>query len=190
MPSPAPLCVDDVIVPPEPHRATRSFDRSAEADALLSLSHILARSPEQATQQLVHSAMSLTNADSAGLTLEDEEAGEVVLRWIATAGEFKRYQNGTMPRDFSPCGAAIARRRSLVMRDPTRYYGGAPAFHVPVRSVLLVPFARRGRFVGTVWVADHTGKNFDTEQQRIVEGLATFASAIQDAQELRTGRQG
>lgn len=94
-----------------------------------------------------------------------------------------------MPRDFSPCGTAMDRRSALVMRDPVRYYPYIGQLHAAVRTVLLVPFARRGKFVGTLWVVAHDDdKNFDAEEKRIVEGLATFASAILDAQELRADK--
>jgi putative methionine-R-sulfoxide reductase with GAF domain len=188
--APSPLSGDDVIVEPE-ERSGNSPSKLAGAEALLSLSETLARKPEEALRQLVMSAMKLTNADSAGLSLEDDEAGELVLRWIATAGEFSRYQNGTMPRHFSPCGTAMERRTSLVMRDPVRHYPYISQLHVPVHSVLLVPFARRRKFVGTLWVAAHkTEKKFDVEEKRMIEGLATFASAILDSNELRSGKAG
>jgi GAF domain-containing protein len=185
--SPSPLSGDDVIVAPE-ERSGNSPSKSGGAEALLSLSETLAHKPEGALRQLVMSAMKLAKADSAGLSLEDYEQGELVLRWLATAGEFSRYQNGTMPRHFSPCGAAMERRASLVMRDPVRRYPYISQLHVPVHTVLLVPFARRGKFVGTVWVVAHTAeKTFDVEEKRMIEGLATFASAILDSNELRSG---
>jgi GAF domain-containing protein len=182
--APSPLSGDNVIVDPE-ERSGNSPSKSEGAEALLSLSETLAQKPEGALRQLVMSAMKLTKADSAGLSLEDQEEGELVLRWIATAGEFSRYQNGTMPRHFSPCGTAMERRTSLVMRDPVRQYPYISQLHVPVHHVLLVPFARRGRFVGTVWVATHrTEKKFDVEERRLIEGLASFASAILDSNAL------
>lgn len=185
-----PIPVDDLIVPPSRSAVTSSVTRRREADALLLLAQTLAHDPSQAIQQLSNSALSLTQAGSAGVTLEDMESGECVLRWIATAGKAKAYQGGTMPRDFSPCGEAINRRQSLMMQDPVRHYTYLGEVHLPIRTALLVPFARRGRFVGTVWAIRHTsGATFDREQQRIVESLATFASAILDAQQLAAGRR-
>ena len=92
-PSSAAATVDDVIVSPEPPRERPSKgSKSAEAGALLALSHTLAHAPDQAVQQLVNSAMKLAQAHSAGVSVEDTEAEEVVLRWIATAGEFAQYR--------------------------------------------------------------------------------------------------
>ena len=159
------------------------------AEALLALSHTLAHAPDHAVQQLVNSAMKLAQAQSAGVSVEEMDVDKLILRWIATAGEFARYQQGTMPRNFSPCGTAMDRGSALVMRDPVRYYPYIGQLHAAVRTVLLVPFARRGKFVGTLWVVAHDDqKRFDAEEQRIIEGLATFASAILDAQQLPAGK--
>lgn len=88
-PSSAATTVDDVIVSPEPPNERLSKGRkSAEAGALLALSHTLAHAPDHAVQQLVNPAMKLAQAQSAGLSVEDMDAGQVILRWIATAGEF------------------------------------------------------------------------------------------------------
>lgn len=189
-PSSAATTVDDVIVSPEPppERPSKG-NKSAEAEALLALSHTLAHAPDHAVQQLVNSAMKLAQAQSAGVSVEDMDVDKFILRWIATAGEFARYQQGTMPRNFSPCGTAMDRGSALVMRDPVRYYPYIGQLHAAVRTVLLVPFARRGKFVGTLWVVAHDDqKRFDAEEQRIIEGLATFASAILDAQQLPAGK--
>lgn len=161
--------------------------RRMESEAFMALSQTLARDVERAPQQLVDSALRLCGADSAGLSVEDtDEAGQAVLRWIATAGEFARYQNGTLPRHFSPCGTAMEQRMPLVMRDPVRHYPYIGELHRPVCTALLVPFARLGTYVGTVWVVMHSDRrSFTTEDQRMVGALATFASAILDTRQLR-----
>lgn len=157
--------------------------RQAETEAFLDLSRTLSKTPERAAQRLVDLAMSVTRADSAGLSLEEVDQGTPVFRWIATCGEFSRYVNGTMPRDFSPCGTAIAFRRPLVMRDPVRYYAYISQLHAPIRSVVLVPFARRGTLIGTVWTVAHTDeKIFDEGDVAMVKKLTTFAAAVLDTQ--------
>ena len=176
--APTPSCVDDVIVAPAPAPELKT---SRVTDALLRLSQSLAQEPDLAVQRLVETAMELTKADSAGVSLEEDDATQ--FRWIATAGEFSRYLNGTMPRDFSPCGTVLDRGRSLVMREPHRHFHYiADLVHVPIKSVLLVPFGRRGKLVGTVWVATHRGERSFTERDlRAVQDLTTFATAILDA---------
>jgi hypothetical protein len=180
MPLP-PCAIDDVICEPEAYAPGPSARRAGESEALLRLTRTLSEEPALATQRLVEAAMALTGAASAGLSLEDEDDGQPVFRWIATTGEYARYRNGTMPRDFSPCGTVLERRKALVMRDPERCFPSIAQLHVPVRCVLLVPFSRAGLYVGTVWVVAHTStKRFTTDDLRMVQNLATFASAVLD----------
>jgi GAF domain-containing protein len=184
MPSRTDFCaLDDVIVPPVPSdRAIQRARLPVETEAFLVLSRALKHEPEFATQRLVEIAMRLTDAESAGLSLEEADHTGPYFRWVATTGEFARYVNGTMPRDFSPCGAVLDGRKALVMRDPVRYYAYISQLHVPVRTVLLVPFARHGRLIGTVWVAFHTeGRSFSVDDLRTVQTLATFACGVLDA---------
>jgi signal transduction histidine kinase len=152
---------------------------ASENDALLALAQSLAQSSEGIADQLVRQAMRLCQADSAGLSLVDEHGGEDVFRWIATAGEYARYRDGTMPRHFSPCGEVLKRGVPLLMQSPERHYPYVNQLHTPVREVLLVPFESGGAQVGTIWVVSHSAdKQFDSEDLRIVKSLAVFASAV------------
>jgi GAF domain-containing protein len=175
--------LDEIIVSPgfaSPQQAERA--QCAQTEAVLALSSVLANSPDQALQRLVELAMEGIDAESCGISLEEKDEAGVYLRWIATAGEFSRYVNGTMPREFSPCGTAIDLREPLVMRSPVRYYAYISQLHAPVRTVLLVPFARGGKLVGTVWAGAHTqDRTFTYSDLRFVQHLANFASDVLDA---------
>lgn len=177
-----PCSLGEVIVEPLAGACGPAAAKSAaETEALLSLSRTLAQEPSRALQRLVDLAMKLTGAESAGISLDDVDGEQRVFRWVATTGELARYVNGTMPRDFSPCGAAVDARRPLVMCDPIRHYPYISQLHAPVRQVLLVPFARTGRPVGTLWVVAHgKDKIFTTDDVRAVQNLTTFASAVLD----------
>lgn len=160
-------------------RPCRPPNLASENDALLALAQSLAQSSEGIADQLVRQAMRLCQADSAGLSLVDRDSGEDIFRWIATAGEYARYRNGTMPRHFSPCGEVLKRGAALLMQAPERHYPYVSQLHAPVREVLLVPFESDGKQVGTIWVVSHSaGKQFDGEDLRIVKSLAIFASAV------------
>ncbi|HYF44048.1 MAG TPA: GAF domain-containing protein [Ramlibacter sp.] len=182
---PAFCSLDEIIVPPQFYPAGAVMPprrRTDETEAFVRLSRTLAQEPGSAAQQLVDTAMALTGAGSAGLSVAGEDHGKAIFRWIATSGEFARYVNGTMPRDFSPCGTVLDRGEALLMRDPVRYYAYISQLHAPVRNALLVPFGRQGKWVGTVWVVSHLAeKSFSRDDLRIVQGLATFASAVLDA---------
>ena len=181
------LSVDDIIVEPRP--TTKRRRASEETQALLGLSQVMAHAPEHAVQRLVETAMQLTEADSAGISLEDTHEGQPVFRWVAAAGEFSRYLHATMPRDFSPCGIVVTRGKTLVMRDLVRFYPYAADFHLPLHSAMLTPYGRGGKLVGTVWVLNHDArKEFDTDDVRVVGQMTTFATSILDALQMRGGR--
>ena len=185
-PPPGSCPIDNVIVAPPPGKGGKQRD---EREAFLALSETLSRAPQAAPQRLIESAMRLTGADSAGISLEDLEGEKAVFRWVVVAGEFSPYLNATMPRHFSPCGTVLDRRQALVMRDPARHYGYLSQLDVPARSALLVPFGRQGKLIGTVWVTtSKQDKQFTAEDVRTVEALTTFSTAILDTVEKRHRR--
>lgn len=180
--------VDEIIVDPKP--ATKRRSASEETQALLGLSEVMARAPERALQRLAETAMKLTQAGSAGISLEDTHEGEPVYRWVVVAGEFGPYLHATMPRDFSPCGTVVARGKTLVMRDLVRFFPYAADFSAPLHAALLSPYGRGGRLVGTVWVVKHGPRSdFSHEDVRIVEQMTTFSSSILDALQMRNERE-
>jgi GAF domain-containing protein len=182
-PSPGFCSFDEIIVEPAPaslHEVAAA--QEVEGEAFLALSHAMTDAPGSALQRFVDLAMEGTDAESAGISLEEQDGPHRFFRWIATAGAFARFVNGTMPREFSPCGAAVDGGRSLVMRDPVRYYAYFSQVDIPVHSLLLVPFRRGGNAVGTVWVLSHTqDKVFTVADLRFVENLAGFATDVLDA---------
>lgn len=159
-------------------------DYEAESTVMAELVHVLATRPAEMAQALADAAMRLTGAASAGLSLEQDE-GEPVFRWIATAGEFARYANKTMPRNFSPCGAVVARSDAILMHEPVKAFPYIDALHVPAREVLLVPFFQKGAAVGTVWVVHHDHQQFDREDLRVLRVITNFASAAMQLTTLR-----
>ena len=157
-------------------RPPRVPDYKAESEGLTRLARTFAAEPALIAQRLVDLALQLTAAHSAGLTLEESEQGRPRFRWIATAGEFSRYVDGTMRRDFSPCQEVLDRDQAILMRDPARVYSEISALHAPIREALLTPFHVDGNPVGTVWLLSHDSERlFDVEDLRTIERLAEFA---------------
>ena len=148
------------------------------ADGLLALAKTLSAEPGSVVHHLVDTAMRLTGAESAGISLLDQPSGDH-FKWVATAGDFARYVNGTMPRDFSPCGTVFDQGRALMMRDAVRYYPYISELHLPVRVVLLVPFSQDGVLVGTLWIVRHSSDTPFTQQDlSATTALAEFASLL------------
>lgn len=159
-------------------RQARVPDYHSENIALAGLAEALAQDATLIEQRLVDAALALTGAHSAGLSLLEADRSEPVFRWIATAGGFAEYLGATMPANFSPCGSVVAANSAMLMREPAKAFPYIAELKLPVTEVLLVPFRRRDKAIGTVWVASHSRhKLFDTEDLRVVEGLASFAGA-------------
>lgn len=158
-------------------RPSRAPDYRAESETMAVLVEALASRPDELALALANAAMQLTGADSAGLSLEQEHEGKPIFRWIATAGEYSKYLNGTMPRRFSPCGCVLAKNGPMLLRDPVKVFSYIEALHTPAREVLLVPFYESGTAVGTVWIVHHDDQAFDAEDLRLVGVLTKFAGA-------------
>ncbi len=158
-------------------RLPRLPDYKAESEALAALGQALGSNPKALPQRIVDIALTLTGAHSAGLSLEESVSGQREFRWVATAGEFSRYANGTMPRDFSPCQAALDLDEAVLMHDPARLYTYVGELHPPVSEVLLVPLHLDGAPVGTLWLVSHDQTRlFDAEDLRLAQSLSSFAA--------------
>jgi hypothetical protein len=167
--------VDEVIVPLIP--AERGRDAAKELEAFHSLSRVPARRPQEALQVLVDVAMHLTGSEAAGVSLLEEASGQ--FRWIAVAGLLAPHLNMTMPMDRSPCGTTITRGTTVVMRDPARFYGQSPELQLTVQTMMLVPFSKHGRVIGTLWVLSGAAdKRYTVEDARLVESLLSFSSYL------------
>lgn len=154
-------------------RPPRSPRHERENAALASLAAEMSEHPHNMLQKLAEVALDLCQADSAGISLLDDD----VFRWDATAGAFASARGGTMPRTASPCGVCIDQNTTQLMHLPDRCF---PALTADPRVVeaLLVPFHNHGMPIGTVWVVAHSfDRTFDREDERIVRVLAEFASA-------------
>ena len=173
--------LESVIITSELYRRpSRTPDHQAENQALTSLAEAMSTAPETVLQRLVEAAMALTRSGSAGISLLEPGGENGAFRWVATAGAWSPYRNGTMPREASPCGEVIAREAVLLMKNPERSF---PALLRAVPSIsegLLIPFFIDGVPVGTLWTIKHNADDhFEPEDARIVESLARFASAAQ-----------
>ena len=157
-------------------RAIRKRDYAAEERAMAELRRVLAGSPRTVLQKLTDLTMELCGAESAGVSLLEEENGKRYFRWHAVSGAWGGLLWATLPRELSPCGTVLDRAAPLLMIDPQRYF--TPLAQVPpkVAEVLLVPFSVRGALVGTLWVVAHdNARQFDREDRRVITKLTEFA---------------
>lgn len=163
-------------------RPSRAPDHQLENEALRDLARKLGQSPRVAMQGLVEQALRICGAESAGISIAELEGDREIFRWHAVAGQLAPFLNGTMPRDFSPCGEVVRRRETLLMRHMIRHYGYVEQLNMPLPEVMLVPFFHQDQPIGTIWVVSHSGqRGFDSEDRRLLESLATFTTGIVQA---------
>src|SRR5258706_8912005 len=170
--------LDDVVTTSRlRERPSRAPDHAAENRALVALAQSMTDSPQGVFQKLVDSALELTGAGSAGISVFEMEGGEGIFRWRATAGAFAPFVGGTMPRDVSPCGLVLDRNALQLLEDPARQWPRIAELRPAITEVLLVPFHQDEVPVGTVWVLSHSpAKRFDAEDARVISSLSAFAS--------------
>ena len=171
--------LESVIITPELRkRPSRSPDYQAESRALSALAQEMANSPQNVLQKLAHVALELSRAQSAGVSILEEENGRKIFRWHAVAGQWAGYLGGTMPCEASPCGTVLDRNASLLLSHPERYYPIPSTITPPIVEVLLIPFHVADAPIGTIWAIAHDESlQFDAEDERIMSSLGKFASA-------------
>src|ERR1700678_2343171 len=159
-------------------RHPREPDFEAMTGALVTLARTMAASPERTLQQLVDTALTLCRAQSAGISLLEEENGKKIFRWHALAGEYAPHQWGTTPRNFSPCGTVLDTNQVQLMSHLDRHFRYFADVKPSIAEALLVPFHAGGEAVGTVWVISHDQtRKFDREDARMLTTLGEFAAA-------------
>lgn len=172
-------CADEAIITDElSRRPSRVADYQAENETLSSLAETMAKTPSAILQELVDAAMMLTRSGSAGISLIEQGGEHGTFRWVATAGKWAPYRNGTMPREMSPCGEVIARDRLLLVSEPARAWPALLQAEPEIEEALLAPFDVNGEPKGTIWVIKHRADDrFESEDARLLESLSRFAAA-------------
>jgi nitrogen-specific signal transduction histidine kinase len=159
-------------------RPARQPDLEAVTSALVRLGKTMADSPEQVLQQLVDTALELCRAQSAGLSLLEEENGRKIFRWHGVAGEYAPHRWGTTPREFSPCGTVLDTDQMQLMSQLDRHFTYFSKVQPRISEALLVPFHVNGGAVGTIWVISHDpSRQFDSEDARVMSTLGEFAAS-------------
>jgi hypothetical protein len=168
----------DLLTDPDfPARNPRPRTINDHLDAISRLASVFAETPELVLQQLVEIAVRYCGADSAGISLEEETpAGEKRFRWVAVAGSFSPYLNGTTPRFFSPCGTTLDVQRAQLYRVTQPYYDFLGVAAEDITDGMLIPWTNE-YLRGTIWaVAHRSPEAFDMDDYRLLTTLAAFAS--------------
>jgi transcriptional regulator with GAF, ATPase, and Fis domain len=163
-------------------RPVRPPDYEGLGRALITLAQTLASSPEDLLQQLVERALELCSAQSAGISLLEEENGQKIFRWHAVAGKYAPHLWETTPREFSPCGTVLDTDSVQLMSHIHRHFTYFTPVEPHVAEVLLIPFHVSGKAVGTIWIVFHDqNRQFDAEDARVITTLGEFAATAYHA---------
>jgi GAF domain len=158
-----------------PDRKTLAMER---------LNKCRSENPERILEELVQIAVDFCNADSAGISLEEVNAqNEPQFRWIAVAGSFDRYLNGTTPRFYSPCGTCIDRGVPQLYTVNHPYYNFLGVEAEPIRDGMLIPWRSLNQ-QGTLWLVSHSSEDaFDKSDFEFLHTIADLVSReIRDRQ--------
>ena len=172
------LLADVVITQQLKQRPSREFDLQDQVNAFRELADHLAKNPDTFLNRLVDLALTLCDADTVGISVEETDGkGEPIFRWVAMAGELKSLVGGSTPRNFSPCGVCVDQNRPLLMDHLDRFYPYFKDAPLPFVEALLIPWQVSGGPVGTLWIVAHTDRRkFDQQDALLMSGLAAFAS--------------
>lgn len=168
----------DLLTDPEFPLRNRGKRRPDDhVQAICRLAHDFAESPQAVLQELVDIAVQHCGADSAGISLEEvTDSGERRFRWVALAGSFAQYVNGTTPRFFSPCGTCLDSGRPQLYRVTKPYYDFLGVTADDITDGMLIPWVSE-TLRGTIWaVAHRCPQAFDLEDYKLLRTLADFAS--------------
>lgn len=159
------------------HRDIPASGSDRRFEALHKLAQVFAASPEIVLQNLVDVAVEFCGADSAGISLEESDGQiEPRFRWIAIAGSFQRYLDGTTPRFYSPCGTCIDTGRPQLYRVTKPYYDFLGVVADPITDGILIPWIS-GTTRGTLWAVAHRSREaFTWDDYRLLSALADFAA--------------
>ena len=172
-------CVDDVLITSElATRPSRPPDYEAQSQAMLDLADELRVNPGGVLHKVADLTMQLCHAGSAGISILEPGPERDIFRWHAIAGGLTSNLHGSLPRDASPCGTVIERNQVLLFSEPDRFYAEMRGVEPRIYESLLAPWPADGTPAGTLWVVSRSPQHrFDSEDARIVQTLARFASA-------------
>jgi RNA polymerase sigma factor (sigma-70 family) len=159
-------------------RRLRKLHGRNEIKAMYELASLLGGKGVSVLKRLAQMAVELCDAGSGGISMiETGEDGEQFFRWQALAGEFERYEGGTTPRDWSPCGECLTVAKPALYSYPARFFTYFQKVDTPIVEGLVIPMYVAGLPIGTIWIISHNEqRHFDAEDVRIMTSLGSFVA--------------
>lgn len=158
-------------------RWPRTHSVTQQLESLERIGHAFLESPDTILQELVNAGVALCGADSAGISVEKEDATEAEFyHWVATAGQYSPFLDAVLPREPSACGVCLERGRPQIFRVGQRFFDIMHISAPLVTDGILLPWEADGTR-GTIFVMAHgRTQAFDEEDCRTMQILANFAA--------------
>lgn len=173
-------------------RPRRNIDPRQEIYALQDLAWQMLERPDSLLPYLVQTAMRISDAHSAGISLHEPDAREGdVFRWHYLTGVCAPFIGRTTPRRASPCGLCLDEGGPVLIAYPEQFFSQYALPDAVSYEALLVPIYLAGNQpLGALWVISHQPeRRFDGGDARVLGELASFAGIalkmIRDAQALK-----
>jgi len=152
-------------------------DVAMQVEGIRRLAGAFVESPDKILQELVNAAVDLCEADSAGISIERADGtDENYYKWIATAGQYGRFLNATLPRTPSACGICLERGRPQRFTVSQQFFDLMGIEAPTVTDGILLPW-QVDETRGTIWIMAHQRTAaFDEGDCRLMRVLAEFAA--------------
>jgi hypothetical protein len=152
-------------------------DVAMQIEGMHRLARAFVTSPDTILQELVNAAVDLCGAESAVISVEQEEkTDENYWHWVATAGGYSGFLNATLPRSPSACGMCLERGRPQLFRVTQRFFDLMGVDAPTVTDGILLPW-ETDETRGTIWIMAHgRTEAFDGDDSRMMQVLANFAA--------------
>src|SRR5882757_5839335 len=104
-------------------RRQHTRDVATEIEGMQRLARAFVDQPDTILQELVNAAVDLCGADSAGISIEQEnKTDENYYYWAATAGQYAPFLHATLPRHPSACGVCLERGEPQLFQVTQRFF--------------------------------------------------------------------
>jgi hypothetical protein len=152
-------------------------DTALQMEGMRRIARAFVDNPETILQELVNAAVELCDADSAGISIEKEDATEKdFYHWVATAGRYSHFLNATLPRYPSACGVCLERGHPQNFRVGQKFFDLMGIEAPLVTDGILLPWEVDGTR-GTIFIMAHgRTEAFDQNDCRLMGLLADFAA--------------
>src|SRR5258708_31118366 len=161
------------------HRPRRAANHVAENEVLIALAQALSGPQDALLHSFVEGARTLCHAGSAGISLlEGTDSGGALFRWVAVVGQCADIAGQSTARNECPCGMTLDLGTPQLFVHPEVHFPCLRSVSPAVIEGLVVPIPAAEGSHGAVWVMSHDPQHtFDTEDERLLTHIATFAGA-------------